>query len=198
MSPCLGAVHPLLSHALHYEVAQLPAGLPALPHVPPRVEVQRVKHSKTLRCQLVIMSLPPVPKSLSPFSSSTPPKTRSRPVSVHRTPPKDPPPPPPVSAAAPSPSSLDSKLSVLRKEMAGLRQADVQLMNQLRSLQQSIQELRNVMASSPVRHHWDADGEVPRNNGGSLYYYPIEESVKRSGGSSAGSSVSSNSGMDRA
>lgn len=38
----VGPVFALLPHPLHHEVAQLPAGAAALPHVPPGVEVQGV------------------------------------------------------------------------------------------------------------------------------------------------------------
>ena len=43
----MGAVFPCVSYALHLEVAQLPAGTAAVPHVPTRVEVQGVKGERT-------------------------------------------------------------------------------------------------------------------------------------------------------
>ena len=151
------------------------------------------------------MSLPPVPKSLGPLASSSPKGSagRPRPLSQHRTPPKEPPPPPPPSAALHGGSAtsvgvtLDAKLQILRKEMAGLRQADVQLMNQLRQLEQSIQELRNAMASSPIRHHsdWlelDGDGvDHPHQRTGNGTFYPISEEIGSR--TSASSSLSFNS-----
>ena len=50
------AVHPLLPHPLHHEVAQLAAGPAPLPHVQAGVEVQRVKEGTIvfIRLQQVI------------------------------------------------------------------------------------------------------------------------------------------------
>ena len=39
----LGPVFPRVPHALHTQVAELPAGAPAVPHVPSGVEVQGVR-----------------------------------------------------------------------------------------------------------------------------------------------------------
>ncbi|KAI9552505.1 putative protein FAM89A-like [Daphnia sinensis] len=103
--------------------------------------------------------LPPVPKNLTPFLTN-PPKQTPKPSNVNqakaarplpRTPPRDPPPPPPTTGSlGRKPSSLDTKLAILKKEMAGLRQIDMQLMNQLWSLQQSIQDLKCIMSTSDM------------------------------------------------
>merc|ERR1712071_128271 len=66
-----------------------------------------------------------------------------------RSSPREPPPPPPVNESnlrTRLSSSLDTKLGTLRKEMAGLRQLDMHLLNQLWSLQQSVQDLKVMMS----------------------------------------------------
>ncbi|XP_063236040.1 leucine repeat adapter protein 25-like [Bacillus rossius redtenbacheri] len=71
--------------------------------------------------------LPPPPRSLSGASLSE--ATQ---------------PPPPHTSHQPA-SRLDSQLSLLRREMLGLRQLDFALLSQLWSLHESIQELRQLM-----------------------------------------------------
>ncbi|XP_046649304.1 leucine repeat adapter protein 25-like [Daphnia pulicaria] len=103
--------------------------------------------------------LPPVPKNLTPYLASPPKQTSKTPTinsgkavrPLPRTPPREPPPPPPTTTSlGRKPSTLDTKLSILKKEMAGLRQVDMQLMNQLWSLQQSIQDLKCMMSASDL------------------------------------------------
>lgn len=151
--------------------------------------------------------LPPVPKNLTPFLAN-PPKPPSKPATLgkvarpnQRTPPREPPPPPPTSSASLGRSnSLDGKLAILKKEMAGLRQVDMQLMNQLWSLQQSIQDLKLMMsdrASVDLSPHSAVDPwELNHQNNEEYYRY-----VNRLGAvnenehvSSSTSSISSGSG----
>ncbi|KAI5752168.1 hypothetical protein M8J77_014505 [Diaphorina citri] len=109
-----------------------------------------------------LQGLPPLPKSLSVVnlldSSPPPPPAPTRPM-------RQPPPPPPGVGGAtptstsssstpgsavsnshrkptPTPTTLDSKLAILRKEMYGLRQLDLALLSQLWTLNESIQEFR--------------------------------------------------------
>ena len=109
-----------------------------------------------------LQGLPPVPKSLTPFLFNQQPKESIKGVANHkprsgllpRTPPKDPPPPPPASSLQRKPSStssLDSKLKILRREMAGLRQLDMLLMQDLLTLQQSVQDVKMLMNDSSSR-----------------------------------------------
>jgi len=99
-------------------------------------------------------NLPPMPKSLSgclvPPNAKLPSETgQTKPRALPRTSPREPPPPPPVNESglrAARSSSLDIKLGALRKEMAGLRQLDMHLLNQLWSLQQSVQDLKAIMS----------------------------------------------------
>lgn len=135
-------------------MAQLSTSASSVPHVPTRMEIQRISNNIPPGLQ----GLPPLPKSLSGVnllldSSPPPPPAPTRPM-------RHPPPPPPVDqgsgvAAAPlttvasrkspapsTPNTLDSKLALLRKEMYGLRQLDLTLLSQLWTLNESIQEFR--------------------------------------------------------
>ncbi|KAK0179237.1 hypothetical protein PV327_008046 [Microctonus hyperodae] len=112
-------------------------------------------------CQRITMSslqgLPPLPRSLSGFNLN---ETRGEP------------PPPPArssskvtkggkliqqpSTSRPSSSgrqltTLDTQLTILRKEMFGLRQVDLSLLSQLWSLNESIQEFRQLLQDQEDR-----------------------------------------------
>ncbi|XP_015122252.1 uncharacterized protein DDB_G0284459 [Diachasma alloeum] len=106
-----------------------------------------------------LQGLPPLPRSLSGFNLSE----------VRRD--NEPPPPPPTrsssktskgnkppqqSGSRPSPPSrqlttLDTQLAILRKEMFGLRQLDLSLLSQLWSLNESIQEFRQLLQEQEDR-----------------------------------------------
>ena len=138
-----------------------------------------------------INSLPPVPKSLTPFLFNQPKDSVNKPVRpLPRTPPREPPPPPPPTASLqrkPSgvSSSLDAKLQVLRREMTGLRQLDMLLMHDLLTLQQSLQDVKtlvNQSPSSPV-DAWELG--ISFNTG-----LPLHK-IKEDGLSSSTSSISS-------
>lgn len=53
--------------------------------------------------------------------------------------------PPPIAPRVRKPTGLDAQLAVLRKEMFGLRQLDLSLLSQLWSLNESIQEFRQLL-----------------------------------------------------
>jgi len=111
-------------------------------------------------------NLPPMPKSLSGCLVPTNETGQTKPRPLPRSSPREPPPPPPVNESnlrTRLSSSLDTKLGTLRKEMvicfkineflemqlkvkAGLRQLDMHLLNQLWSLQQSVQDLKVMMS----------------------------------------------------
>lgn len=132
-------------------------------YVPSRMEVQRISNNLLSASGVAgLQGLPPLPKSLSVVnlldSSPPPPPAPTRPM-------RQPPPPPPGVGGAtptstsssstpgsavsnshrkptPTPTTLDSKLAILRKEMYGLRQLDLALLSQLWTLNESIQEFR--------------------------------------------------------
>ncbi|XP_043270095.1 uncharacterized protein [Venturia canescens] len=106
-----------------------------------------------------LQGLPPLPRSLSGFnlnegrreaSEPPPPPTRSSsktPKNVKSTQP---------SGSRPSPpgrqlTTLDTQLAILRKEMFGLRQLDLSLLSQLWSLNESIQEFRQLLQEQEDR-----------------------------------------------
>ncbi|KAJ9578761.1 hypothetical protein L9F63_005019 [Diploptera punctata] len=53
--------------------------------------------------------------------------------------------PPPITPRVRKPTGLDAQLAILRKEMFGLRQLDLSLLSQLWSLNESIQEFRQLL-----------------------------------------------------
>ncbi len=61
-------------------------------------------------------------------------------------------------------------MALLRREMAGLRQADIQLMGQLRNLEHSIQDLKSVLMNSPSSSvdpsYWELTGSDSGGNNG--------------------------------
>ncbi|KAL0134292.1 hypothetical protein PUN28_001241 [Cardiocondyla obscurior] len=107
-----------------------------------------------------LQGLPPLPRSLSGFNLSgsrgesgepPPPPTRSSSKSQRggKTPLQS-------SSSRPSPptrqlTTLDTQLAVLRREMFGLRQLDLSLLSQLWSLNESIQEFRQLLQEQEDR-----------------------------------------------
>ncbi|XP_011865021.1 PREDICTED: serine/arginine repetitive matrix protein 1 [Vollenhovia emeryi] len=107
-----------------------------------------------------LQGLPPLPRSLSGFNLSggrgdsgepPPPPTRSSSKSQRggKTPLQS-------SSTRPSPptrqlTTLDTQLAVLRREMFGLRQLDLSLLSQLWSLNESIQEFRQLLQEQEDR-----------------------------------------------
>ncbi|GJQ82882.1 hypothetical protein Trydic_g2620 [Trypoxylus dichotomus] len=105
--------------------------------------------------------LPPLPKSLSNFNFLEAPQTPSRSKNIG-TPMSNtatthlvyPPHPKPVANGGPSqtnPSNLDAKLAILRREMYSLRQLDLSLLSQLWSLNESIQDFRQMLQDQEDR-----------------------------------------------
>ncbi|VVC32278.1 Hypothetical protein CINCED_3A005692 [Cinara cedri] len=143
-------------------MAQRPVRTPSVPDVSPGVEISRVESDLSSPLSLSYDSeLPPLPESLSHLSLYDVPP-RSKPEPVRRNSPKptelvgspktrqsplptehsekrpiEKPPVPPRK-----PSSVDLKLANLRNEMASLRQMDLQLLAQLRQLNDSISSYR--------------------------------------------------------
>ncbi|CAL4081134.1 unnamed protein product [Meganyctiphanes norvegica] len=79
------------------------------------------------------------------------------------------------------PSSLDSQLATLRKEMVGLRQLDMSLLCQLWSLNESIQEFKHIMTERPPvgmdhhggpMEHWAA-GDTSADDTDDYYGIPV-------------------------
>nr|XP_012231880.1 PREDICTED: uncharacterized protein LOC105677686 [Linepithema humile] len=103
-----------------------------------------------------LQGLPPLPRSLSGFNLSSgrgesgeppPPPTRSSSKSQRSG---------KTSSSRPSPparqlTTLDTQLAVLRREMFGLRQLDLSLLSQLWSLNESIQEFRQLLQEQEDR-----------------------------------------------
>ncbi|XP_046472067.1 uncharacterized protein [Neodiprion pinetum] len=105
-----------------------------------------------------LQGLPPLPRSLSGFNLSTnrdgneppppPARSSSRPQRGART--------SPGVGGRPSPqgrqlTTLDTQLAKLRREMFGLRQLDLSLLSQLWSLNESIQEFRQLLQEQDDR-----------------------------------------------
>jgi len=141
-------------------MAQRPVRTPSVPDVSPGVEVSRVDADLSSPLSLSYDSdLPPLPESLSRLNLYDVPPPRTKPEPARRQSPKpvelvgspkqtrqspvpsehcdkrptEKPPVPPRK-----PSSVDLKLAHLRNEMANLRQMDLQLLSQLRQLNDSI------------------------------------------------------------
>lgn len=159
----VGSVFTLFPHSLHNEMAQRPVRTPSVPDVSPGVEVSRVDADLSSPLSLSYDSdLPPLPESLSRLSLyDVSPRTKPEPArrqspkptelvgslkQTHQSPvpsehsdkrPTEKPPVPPRK-----PSSVDLKLAHLRNEMANLRQMDLQLLSQLRQLNDSISSYR--------------------------------------------------------
>ncbi|KAL4097179.1 hypothetical protein QTP88_021995 [Uroleucon formosanum] len=144
-------------------MAQRPVRTPSVPDVSPGVEVSRVDSDLLSPLSLSYDSeLPPLPESLSRLSLyDVPPRNKPEPTRRHSPKPtelvgspkqtrkspissehsdKRPTEKPPVPPR--KPSSVDLKLAHLRNEMASLRQMDLQLLSQLRQLNDSISSYR--------------------------------------------------------
>ncbi|XP_018055529.1 PREDICTED: protein FAM89B-like isoform X2 [Atta colombica] len=106
-----------------------------------------------------LQGLPPLPRSLSGFNLSgrgesgepPPPPTRSSSKSQRGSKTSL-----QTSSSRPSPparqlTTLDTQLAVLRREMFGLRQLDLSLLSQLWSLNESIQEFRQLLQEQEDR-----------------------------------------------
>ncbi|XP_039283755.1 leucine repeat adapter protein 25 isoform X2 [Nilaparvata lugens] len=148
-----------------------------------------------------LQGLPPLPKSLSGANllehSGLPEQLR-----LHH--PTVPPPPPPITShpeAAPSSSSaskrmppppppppprklttLDTQLAILRKEMYSLRELDLNLLSQLWSLNESIQEFRQIQeALSPPSPSSDCEDDILYSNLAALpEHHTLSSSSSRS------------------
>lgn len=144
-------------------MAQRPVRTPSVPDVSSGVEVSRVDSDLLSPQSLSYDSeLPPLPESLSRLSLydvpqrtkpelarrqspkptglvGSPKQTRQSPIPSEHSDkrPTEKPPVPPRK-----PSSVDLKLAHLRNEMASLRQMDLQLLSQLRQLNDSISSYR--------------------------------------------------------
>ncbi|KAL6437721.1 hypothetical protein ACFW04_004240 [Cataglyphis niger] len=102
-----------------------------------------------------LQGLPPLPRSLSGFNLSgrgesgepPPPPTRSSSKSQRGNKPSSSRPSPPARQL----TTLDTQLAVLRREMFGLRQLDLSLLSQLWSLNESIQEFRQLLQEQEDR-----------------------------------------------
>lgn len=102
-----------------------------------------------------LQGLPPLPRSLSGFNLSRrgengeppPPPTRSSSKSQRGDKPSSSRPSPPARQL----TTLDTQLAVLRREMFGLRQLDLSLLSQLWSLNESIQEFRQLLQEQEDR-----------------------------------------------
>ncbi|XP_072757557.1 uncharacterized protein [Anoplolepis gracilipes] len=102
-----------------------------------------------------LQGLPPLPRSLSGFNLSgcgengepPPPPTRSSSKSQRGGKPSSSRPSPPARQL----TTLDTQLAVLRREMFGLRQLDLSLLSQLWSLNESIQEFRQLLQEQEDR-----------------------------------------------
>ncbi|XP_025156252.1 leucine repeat adapter protein 25 isoform X2 [Harpegnathos saltator] len=125
-----------------------------------RIEARSVARSIQERIAMSsLQGLPPLPRSLSGFN-----------LSGGRGESGEPPPPPTrsssksqrggktsvQSSSRPSPparqlTTLDTQLAVLRREMFGLRQLDLSLLSQLWSLNESIQEFRQLLQEQEDR-----------------------------------------------
>lgn len=147
-------------------MAQRPVRTPSVPDVSSGVEVSRVDLDLLSPISLSYDSeLPPLPESLSRLSLydviHVPPHSKPEPARRHSPKPtelvgspkqvrqspipsehsdKRPTEKPPVPPR--KPSSVDLKLAHLRNEMASLRQMDLQLLSQLRQLNDSISSYR--------------------------------------------------------
>uniref|UniRef100_A0A1B6D6C7 Protein FAM89A n=1 Tax=Clastoptera arizonana TaxID=38151 RepID=A0A1B6D6C7_9HEMI len=119
-----------------------------------------------------LQGLPPLPKSLSGVNLL---ESDSEMEKVK------PPPPPPRKL-----TTLDTKLSILRKEMFELREMDLSLLSQLWSLNESIQEFRQMQeAHFPPSPSSDAEDEMLYSNLSTLpehqpYYHELSSSSSRS------------------
>ncbi|XP_025207127.1 leucine repeat adapter protein 25-like [Melanaphis sacchari] len=145
-------------------MAQRPVRTPSVPDVSSGVEVSRVDSDLLSPLSLSYDSeLPPLPESLSRLSLydvpprskpeparrhspkstelvGSPKQTRQSPIPSSEHSDKRPTEKPPVPPR--KPSSVDLKLAHLRNEMASLRQMDLQLLSQLRQLNDSISSYR--------------------------------------------------------
>ncbi|KAK4295089.1 hypothetical protein Pmani_032322 [Petrolisthes manimaculis] len=104
---------------------------------------------------------PPVPGSIT---GNIP--TRLSPAHV-----PPPPPPPPLQRR---PSNLDSQLAILRREMVGLRQLDMSLLCQLWSLNESIQEVKQLITDrSATGLDWAGGGDTSAEDTDDYYGIPV-------------------------
>ncbi|XP_050434436.1 leucine repeat adapter protein 25-like [Adelges cooleyi] len=159
-------------------MAQRPVRKPSMPDVSSGMEVPRVDTEIVSPLSLSYDSdLPPLPESLSRLSLNDVP-SHIKPETAHRRPSKPPdhtnspkptrqspqpnehsdkrptekPPVPPRK-----PSSVDIKLAHLRSEMGSLRQMDLQLLSQLRQLNDSISLYRQELMSMDSYSSSDTD-----------------------------------------
>jgi len=140
-----------------------------------------------------LQGLPPLPKSLSGINllesvqvSSPPVTERSATTHQLRIPSTPPPPPPTEPKKTPQRkmTTLDTQLAILRKEMFSLRELDLSLLSQLWSLNESIQEFRQMQeAFSPPSPSSDVEDDVIYSNLSALpehQAYPLSSSSSRS------------------
>uniref|UniRef100_A0A1B6FZN5 Protein FAM89A n=2 Tax=Proconiini TaxID=565685 RepID=A0A1B6FZN5_9HEMI len=147
-----------------------------------------------------LQGLPPLPKSLSginllesvkvttptPMQTESPRSTGSHQLRIPSTPPP-PPPSEPKKQTLPTQrkmTTLDTQLAILRKEMFSLRELDLSLLSQLWSLNESIQEFRQMQeAFSPPSPSSDVEDDIIYSNLSALpehQAYPLSSSSSRS------------------
>ncbi|XP_075224151.1 leucine repeat adapter protein 25-like isoform X1 [Lycorma delicatula] len=134
-----------------------------------------------------LQGLPPLPKSLSGANllenSNLPEQLRLQ-HAQHSGPTQPPPleskrmPPPPPPRKL---TTLDTQLAILRKEMYSLRELDLSLLSQLWSLNESIQEFRQLQeALSPPSPSSDIEDDVLYSNMATLPEHNLSSSSSRS------------------
>ncbi|XP_054265397.1 protein FAM89A-like isoform X2 [Macrosteles quadrilineatus] len=143
-----------------------------------------------------LQGLPPLPKSLSginlmdsvkvstPVVQDSPRSSTTHQLRIPSTPPPPPPSEPKKQLPQRKMTTLDTQLAILRKEMFSLRELDLSLLSQLWSLNESIQEFRQMQeAFSPPSPSSDVEDDVIYSNLSALpehQAYPLSSSSSRS------------------